>query len=107
MLWKSKASKDAFLSIFWPRYGKGNKMIDPILSCQCLLILISVTVIYISEIPSVFYGNATQHVFSRYVILQYVYCHMILQINNLVYTYTYISLVSMTNKSVMTFFLSI
>ena len=64
--------------------------------------LIQVVINYIIEISSVYYDNATSHDFipvchTMYIVIGF------LQNNHLIYTCTYISLISMTNKSVLTF----
>ena len=48
-------------------FGARNKMIDPMLSWQCLLILFKVAVIYVIVIPSVFMAMPVNMTLVMYV----------------------------------------
>ena len=56
-------------SYFISGFRAGNKMIDPMLSWQCLLIILKVAVIYIIVIPSVFMAMPVNMILVMYVIL--------------------------------------
>ena len=79
-------------------------MIDPMLSWQCNSILFKVAVIHIIVIPSVFF-MAVSMILVMYVIL----CILSYDFNKLTMLYidVHISLITVTNKSGLTFFQSI